>query len=272
MESPVLSVLGLTFALVIAEALRGASTPVAAAVLVGVGALAAALANRVGPLAIATGALAAVAWVVLRPMTPALAGAGFVVLAVSARALRMASAPLTVLHTGVSLTSGGVAAWAIHRWVPHGLSVDQALSQIAALVIASLTLSVPFLLHSEDPETHALLRLAKRSRGPARWRLLRAVVLRRRALSQLTLRPDERKALRRAFSDLDATATQLLDAGTSMRGVAEGLRERVTAIGRAVRAMALAEEEERHLEGRASDAVELQKHAEARREVLRALS
>ena len=281
MAHTLLSVLVLAAALALAEVLRHAPTPVAASVLVIVATLAAVLASRLGPLAVATGALAAVAWVVLRPLTPALAGAGFVFLALLSRTLRAPTTPLALAHSGLSIAGGGVAAWATARWLPDGFILAHTAEQLAALVISSLALGLPFLIETEDPETHALLSLAKRSRGPARARLLRAVVLRRRALGTLSLRPEEKRALHHAFDDLRRAAETVLDTGlplgsdrgASMRTLAETLGHRLRAIGRAVRALTLADAEERRLEAHASDAADVaREHAEARREALRALS
>ena len=93
-----LSVLVLSAALALAEAARGLTPLSAAVVVLAVAVVAAATASRLGPLAIASGALAAVAWVALRPFGAAFAGAAFVALVLCARTIRVLGAPERVAH------------------------------------------------------------------------------------------------------------------------------------------------------------------------------
>jgi len=271
-----LSVLLLTAALVLAELLRGAPPSTAALLFALIASVTALVASRVGPLAAASGAVAALAWILLRPIAAPIAGASFVLLVLAARGLRVVSGPSRVLHAALSTSGGGIAAWACERWVRH-VALDQVAEPIAAVVIAAVALGLPFLIPSDDPQTHALLSLARRTRGGARPRLLRAVVLRRRALgvagsAGITLRRIERRALARAFDELEEVAADLIFRGTSAGVLSESLERRVRAIGRAVRALVHVEEEEGRLTARSTGDADLAaEHAEARREALRAL-
>lgn len=270
------SVLLLAAALVLAELLRGAPPSIGAFVFALVATIAALVGSRVSPLAAASGAIAALAWILLRPIAAPIAGASFVVVVLAARALRVAGGPSRVLHTALCVTGGGVAAWTSEHWVQHA-ALDDLARPIAAIVLAVLALGLPFLVPSDDPQTYALLSLAQRTRGAARPRLLRAVVLRRRALgashrARLSLRRAERRALVRAFDELEEVATDLIDRGSSMGALTESVERRVRAIGRAVRALVHVDEEEGRLSARSSGDADLAaEHAEARREALRAL-
>lgn len=270
------SVVLLTAALVLAELVRGAPPTIGAWLFALLATIAALVASRVSPLAIASGGIAALAWIVLRPIAAPIAGAGFVLLVLAARALRVASGPSRILHTALCIGSGGVAAWASEHWVRLG-ALDDLVRPVAAMVIAALALGLPFLVPSDDPQTHALLSLARRTRGGARPRLLRAVVLRRRALGvsghgRLALRSAEQRALSRAFDELEEVAADLIDRGASLGVLTESLERRVRALGRAVRALVHVDEEEGRLSARsAGDADLAAEHAEARREALRAL-
>ncbi len=267
----------LALALTVAELLRGAPPSVGAWTFALVATLTALVASRVTPMAAASGAVAALAWLLLRPIAAPIAGAAFVVVALAARSVRIASGPGRLLHTALSVGGGGVAAWTSEHWIQHA-SFDDPYRPIAAAVIGALALGLPLLVASDDPATHALLVLARRTRGGARTRLLRAVALRRRALGaassgRLALRTDERRALTRAFAELEHVAGDLIDRGASLGVLTESLERRVRAIGRAVRALVHVDEEESRLSARSTGDADLAaEHAEARREALRALS
>lgn len=261
MGHPILSVLALLSALLVAESVRSASTPLAALVLVVVATLAAVLSSRLGPVSVAAGALAALAWALLRPAMPSVAGPALVVLLLLGRTTRVLAAPAQLLHVGLGVASGGISAWAIHTWLPDGLGWADlsrlGLTELAALVLAALVLGLPFLIDAEQPEVHALLSLARRSRGPARTRLLRAVAAARRSQALVALEPAERRVLRRALEDLARVGERLLDAGAQGASVAAAVAPRVAALGRAVRALGRVETAEQALEARATSATDL---------------
>lgn len=268
----VLSVLALTAALLVAELVKNAPPQLGAVVLVLVTTAAALVASRVGPMALASGALAAVAWTLLRPVAPALAGAALVTLVLAARATRVLLVPHRVLHGALSISGGGIAGWTLAHFAGHG-ALAFAAQPMAATVVSAMALGLPLWIGCEDPDGHALLALARRSRGPARARLLRAVALRRRAMSRMSLRADERRILRRAFRELTTHGERLVERGTPAAAMLEVLSTRLATLQRAVRALAAVEVEEQKLEAGTSDAAErTAESAEARRDALRALA
>jgi hypothetical protein len=273
---PIASVLALALALFVAEGVRTASTPVAALVLLVVAVLAAMVSSRVGPVALATGALAALAWALVRPLAPSLAGAALVTLVLAGRTLRVLAAPAQLLHVGLGVASGGLSAWATHTWLGGGLGwaalFRLGLTELAALTVAALVLGLPFLIDAERPEVHALVSLARRSRGPARMRLLRAVALARRSEGLVVLEPAERRVLRRALGELASVAERLVDAGARGPSLAAAVTPRVAALGRAVRALGRVEAAEHALEARATSATDLTaERAQLRHAVLASL-
>lgn len=272
MEHPILGMLGLVTALVVAEGVRHVPPPAAAATLVVVATLAAVLASRLGPIPLAGGALAALAWWLLRPIAPHLAGAALVVLALAGRTARIATGPGQLLHLATSAVGGGLAAWTTSRWWPPLGFGSVGLTELAALVLATLVVGLPFLLDAETPEVHALLALARRSRGPSRIRLLRAVALARRSESLISLAPAERRALRETIRELAAVIERLTERGARSASLAAAVGPRLGALGRAVRALARVETSEQALEASApSSADEAAEHARLRHEVLATL-
>lgn len=261
-----LSVLVLSAALALAEAARGLSPLSAAVVVLAVAVVAAATASRLGPMAIASGALAAVAWVALRPFGAAFAGAAFVALVLCARTVRVLGAPERLAHWGLSVAGGALGAATLAHFEPGGGLLVRA----ASFVVAAALVALPFAVTSEHPETHALLGLARRSRGPARQRLLRAVALRRRAdRASLSLAPRDRRALRRAFGSLVHVAGSLAEARAGSAALSDALAARVRTIGRAIRATLRLEAERERLAAGADVAVSIA--AEDAEETTRAL-
>lgn len=262
----ILSVLLLTAALGLAEAARGLAPIPAAIVVLMVAIVAASTACRLGPLAIATGACAAVAWVVLRPFGGAVAGAAFVALTLTARGFRVLSVPERLAHFGLSVAGGAIGAATLTHFQPAGSLLVRA----ASFVVAAALVALPFVLESEHPETHALLSLARRSRGAARQRLLRAVALRRRAdKAALTLSSRDRRALSRAFRSVLDVATSAADVRAGSAALGEALASRLRTIGRALRATLRLEAERERLLAGADVAVSLA--AEDAEETTRAL-
>lgn len=261
-----LSVVSLAAALALAEVARGLSPLPAAVVVLAVALVAAATSSRLGPLAIASGAVAAVAWVALRPFGAAIAGASFVALVLVGRTLRVLSAPERLAHWGLSVAGGALGAATLAHFEP----AQSLLVRVASFVVAVALVALPFAVTSEHPETHALLGLARRSRGPVKQRLLRAVALRRRAdRAALTLAARDRRALYRAFGSLTAVATALLDARAGSASLSDALCARVGAIGRAMRATGRLEAERERLAAGADVAVSMA--AEDAEETTRAL-
>lgn len=228
-----LAVLGIS--LVVAEGLRAMPPgPAVVGLAIFGAALAPMLCGAPTPLAIGLGALAALAWVMLRPLAPIPAGALFVMLLYAARALRARDAARAVVQLAVAAGSGAAASWLLLRYgdrepVLHGVAIG----------MAALLAAAPFTLRVEHPRVSALLPLARRARGPARARLLRAAALQRRAVEgAFPIARAERRRLDRAFHTVLRLAEARTEAGaTDLASIDRALSAHVVAVARLTRAL-----------------------------------
>lgn len=228
-----IAVLGLSF--VVAEGLRAMPSGLSA---VGLALFGAALAPMISgaptPLAIGMGALGALAWAVLRPIAPIPAGAALVVCLYAARAVRARDAASVVLQLAVAAIGGAAATWVVLR---YGASAP--LVRGVAIGVAALLASAPFALAVEHPRVHALLSLARRTRGPARLRLLRAAALQRRVLEgAFPIARSERRRLDRALRTVLRLAEARAEAGAlDLAALDRALAVHVAALARLTRAL-----------------------------------
>lgn len=228
-----IGVLGLT--LLVAETLR--AMPAGAAAL-GLALFGAALAPMItgtpSPLAIGLGALAALVWAWLRPVAPVAAGACIAMLVLAARALRARDLASVVTHFALAAIGGGAATWVLAR---HG--GGDAVVRVVATATAALLFASPFALAVEDPRAHALLVLARRSRGASRWRLLRAAALERRAREPaFPLAREEQRRIERALRTVRRLGEARADAGASdVAALERALEAQVAGITRLMRAL-----------------------------------
>ncbi len=90
----------------------------------------------------------------------------------------------------------------------------------AAISVAALLAAAPLLITVDDRIAHRLRSLAERASGAQRFKLLRAVVLRRRHLdADYRLSRGTRRRLERAYRALIATATSRIERNTGQHAV-----------------------------------------------------
>jgi hypothetical protein len=226
-----LSLLVLGVALSTAELIRAASPTVGALLLVALGILVAAVASTPSPASIGLGALAAMTYGALRPQAPIAAWGLFVLLVTGARALRARGEATVVLHGALAVLGGASAMW-VTSWYAHA----EIAARVASLVVASIVVGLPLVVPVDDPRTASLLALARRSRGPQRTRLLRAVALARRAERCEDTSRADRVMLASVFHAVERAAERGLR--RSAREVDEALEEQLAAVARFLRALA----------------------------------
>ncbi len=225
-----LSLLILGASLSTAELIRTASPTVGAVLLVALGAIVAAIASSPSPVSIGLGALAAVAYGVLRPQLPIAAWAVFALLVLAGRGLRARGGAAMILHGALALLGGALAMWISLLYLEADLA-----TRIAALVVGTLLLGMPLLVPVDDPLTASMLSLASRSRGPSRTRLLRAVALARRVEGSDDASPGDRRMLAGVFTAVHRAAIRAERRGS--RELGEALSDQLGAISRFLRAL-----------------------------------
>jgi hypothetical protein len=124
-------------------------------------------------------------------------------------------------HLGAAGVAGTAAAWVLGHYAEASVAL-----QLVALGVAAILCALPSALRVDDPVAFALRRLAARSQGARKNRLLRAVVLRRRMLERDDLPARTRRGLDRAFWSLARMARAALRAP---RSTATVLDERIAA-------------------------------------------
>lgn len=225
-----LSLLVLGASLSAAELIRHASPTVGAILLVVLGAVVACVASAPSPTSIGLGAFAAVAYGALRPQAPIAAWALFTLLVLLGRGLRARGTWAWILHGSLSLLGGACAMWLSLAYVEAEVAV-----RIAALVVAAVMTAMPLFVPVDDTETASLLALARRTRGPARTRLLRAAALARRAASSEDVSASDRRLLAGVFAAIHRAA--LRGERRSARDLDEALRDQLGALARFLRAL-----------------------------------
>lgn len=234
-----IAVLGVT--LLVAETLRAMPAGLAALGLAVFGAaLAPMLCGAPSPLAVGLGALGALAWALLRPSLPIPAGALLFVMLFAARALRARDAASVVLQLAVAAIAGASATWIVLRYAsiaaPGG---SEPIVRAVAIGVAALIAAAPFALAARSPRVAALLSLARRTRGPARARLLRAAALEERTIeSAFPIARAERRRLERALRTVTRLAEARAEAGAvDLAAIDRALAAHVDGVARLARAL-----------------------------------
>ncbi len=225
-----LSFLVLGAALSAAELIRSASPAVGALLLVVLGAVVACVASAPSPMSIGLGALAAVAYGALRPQMPIAAWALFALLVLLGRGVRARGTWAWMIHTAVSLLGGACA-----MWVTLSYAESDVAARVAAVVVAALMMAMPLFVPVDDTQTASLLALARRSRGPARGRLLRAAAVSRRLERAEELTHGDRRVLSGAFAAMHRAA--LRAERRSSKELEGALADQLVAVTRFVRAL-----------------------------------
>lgn len=251
-----ITLLGLGATLVYAPQL--ASLPAVAAalvsVLVGVG-LATLIARRPSPEAVGLGATGALAhsWLVGTGFSPALAFGIFLALVYGARARR---APTATSHLAQLLATAACGAAAAA--VVLGYGGAETGMRVAAVVLGTLVAAMPLVMSVDDAITYELLGLARQSHGVLRFRLLKAVVVRRRMQRDVQLGRRAAKHVDQAFKALLRTARARVSArAASAELLDRRLSEYVRRLGRTYIAASTAHDLEEGVDDRALAALRL---------------
>ncbi len=147
--------------------------------------------------AAALGGDGALALEAARPMLPLIASGLLLTFVFGTRAMRARSWRELGLHLGLAFVAGVAASWVV-----RAEDRTEVALWLAAVTIAALLSSVPWLVPTDPPRALALRRLAARARGPLRARLLRAAALARRLARQGALPRAEEALVRRAFEQV----------------------------------------------------------------------
>lgn len=209
-------------------------TPLAAAAVTVSSSLALALLAHGGiPLAteaVAMGASGALAYEAARPYLPLVASGLLLAFVFGTRAMRSKSWRELAFHVGVAFV-GGVAA----SWVAHAHRGVEVTLWLVAITVAALLASIPWLLPADPARGFALRRLAARSRGPLRIRLLRAVAVHGR-LGEAELPRRLQRRIDRAFDEVARRAEHRLEhPNASDAALIEGV-DQLARVERAARA------------------------------------
>ena len=196
--------------------------------------------RRLDPRALVCGALAGVA--LLGPTRDTVAGGALFALALYAPRMLRARDVLGGLALGTMALAGGATI----AWLHGEYALAATSHRWAALAVGAFVVGLPALVRIDDPIAHAIRRAARRARGRHRVRLLRGLVLRRRAilpegpravrealhagwigLAELAERGDrERIAVRvRALENAHAAADRLENARRSLEAGPDQVRE-----------------------------------------------
>ena len=194
--------------------------------------LAVALSGAATPISVGLGALGALAFSALAPLSVAFAGGVLIASAYGERTLRARTFVWQVLMATTAFLAGGVAMWIAWAWAEYDLTM-----RVAALCVAALVAASPLLFTVDDRVAWRLRHLASRAAGPLRMRLLRAVVLRRRYEgASFSLSRPAHKRVTRAFRSLTGAASARIDASGPATVLDRRVTAYVTALGRACRA------------------------------------
>lgn len=183
---------------------------------------------------VAAGALGALAHTLLEKVDPVLAASALLAAAHTGRALRSDHVVKAVIVIGVALVAGAVSAWVVESYVGASWTVGGAAVGISVVLSA-----LPWVLRVDDPITHRLRDLARRSGPPLRKTLVRALATRRRLADEMaTLAPRDVAAVDAAYTSLATLAVARLGVGAAR---ADALDRRIDAhaqaIGRARRVL-----------------------------------
>lgn len=221
-----LGMLALTFG--VAETLRAMPGASAALGLALFGAaLAPFLAAGPSPFAVGAGAVAAVAYALLRNGSPIAAASALTTIAFLPRALRAGAAPRVVLHVALAMLGGLAAGWVLAHGAREPLRI----------AFASMCAALPFALRVASPRVHRLLGFARASRGVARTRLLRAVALVRHAEEDFAVTGSDADPLGASVARLTRLAEARAGAGLEVASLDRALALQATAVRRALRAL-----------------------------------
>jgi hypothetical protein len=228
--------------LVVALVLAGAPLvalldPLAGGVVtVAVCALAASVvAGVISPMTLIFGALAALSHTLIWSEAPVLAGASTFVCLYAGRAVRARGGKSSL---AIQLALAGLTAAIATQVVLLHLYAGWQL-QLVAVVVGALLVSAPLLIAVDDHLTAELRAMALRSSGVLRWRLERAVTLRRKISSQTgTMASGDADKVERAFMSLVRLAKARQAASSdSVEVLDDSIADHLTALERGLAAI-----------------------------------
>ncbi len=172
----------------------------AALVLFGV-LLAVAASGGAYALAIACGAMAALAGAMLMGISPAAGGAVLVALAYAERSSRVRGAAARLGHIGASIVAGGLAGVLAQAYGAASLGVHGV-----AIVVGAVLVALPMLLEADDALAHSLDGAALEVAEPARTSLKQGAEIRRHA-HEIPLDTSAARNVHKTWAALDKLAT-----------------------------------------------------------------
>ena len=255
--------------LLVAEALRQTSPIPSAIALVALAVVTSLVATRPSLSAVLLGAAAAVAYALLRERVPSAAGAAFIALIVSPRAIRAFTSLGRILVLSLSTLAGAIGSFVL-------ASAEHAGPErlIGALLVTAFVMALPLAVSADDPIGGALRSIAQKSRGANRGMVLRAVALRRRLQTALHAPTRvEAKAIERTFArliELGEARTSALAGGVTLE---RAMRVQLVTLVGCVRALDRRAAEHEGLEAQHDDSlVSHRRGAETEADVLAELA
>lgn len=153
---------------------RAWGTIPSAALLVLAGVAFAVAASGGHALAVATGAMGALAFGILSPLSAGAAGAAIVTAGFAERSLRVRDGSTRSLHVALALLGGALAGAVSAHHADAGLAV-----RAVVVVVAGVLVALPLLVEADDPVAHGLELLAQELPGDVGQRLQEGAHLRR---------------------------------------------------------------------------------------------
>ncbi|MCZ7681885.1 MAG: hypothetical protein M5U28_25065 [Sandaracinaceae bacterium] len=139
-------------------------------------------------------------------MLPLLASGLLLTFVFGTRAMRARSWRELGLHLGLAFVAGVAASWVV-----RAEDRTEVALWLAAVTIAALLSSVPWLVPTDAPRVVALRRLASRARGSLRARLLRAAAVARRLSRAGSLSRADEAIVQRTFEQVLAIAERRVE-------------------------------------------------------------
>ncbi len=136
--------------------------------------LAIAASGGIFALAIACGAMAALAGTMLAGVSPAVGGAVLIALAYAERSSRVRGAPARLAHVGASVLAGGLTGLLSSSYATASPPV-----RVVAIVVGAVLIALPMLLEADDALAHSLDGAALEVSEPARTSLKQGADIRR---------------------------------------------------------------------------------------------
>lgn len=188
------------------------------------------VAGRASALAIACGALAAVALHAVMPYSAGVSGSIVVALLFAARTVRGRSDTIRGIGLLTSLVSGAVAAAVVSHYADAAIGI-----RAAAVLVAGVLAALPLIVPTDDAVAWSLVNYAREVGDAPKATLLRAAALRRRVDGEIEgLSGLAQRRLEKAWAALESTArARVLARGASADVLDQRIASHVDALERA---------------------------------------